>query len=238
MNKPVTSTELKQLSEGTLSFHDAVRARQSCRAFLSKPVPEATIMQVLEDAQLAPSNCNTQPWNVHIVSGSKREALSRVLLEKEEAGEYTPDFTFSFDDYYGDYLARQKAQGKAYYQGPGIERDDAEGRRRVVNYNHTFFGAPHVALLFMPAFGDNVRVAGDIGMYGQTFLLSCAARGLGGVPQTLLGLFAGTIREFLDIPDEYKMLFGISFGFPDPNASANRIKMDRVPVTESVTFHS
>lgn len=150
----------------------------------------------------------------------------------------SPDFTFSLDDYYGDYADRQKAQGRVYYEGLGIARDDEEGRRRVLGYNHSFFNAPHAALLFMPSFGDNVRVAGDIGMYGQTFLLSLAARGLGGVPQTLLGLFAGAIREFLEIPNEYKMLFGISFGFPDEQAPANRINVGRVPVTESVTFHS
>ena len=52
--------------------------------------------------------------------------------------------------------------------------------------NYSFFNAPHVALLFMPSFGDNVRVGSDIGMYGQTFLLSLAARGRGGIPQTSL----------------------------------------------------
>lgn len=37
------------------------------------------------------------------------------------------------------------------------------------------YGAPHVALLFMPSFGDNVRVGGDMGIYGQTFWLSLTA---------------------------------------------------------------
>lgn len=175
---------------------------------------------------------------MHIVSGDKLAELSRILHEKENAQEYSPDFTFSLEDYYGPYSERQKAQGKLYYEGLGIARDDEEGRRRVLGYNHSFFNAPHAALLFMPSFGDNVRVAGDIGMYGQTFLLSLAARGLGGVPQTLLGLFSGAIREFLNIPDEYKMLFGISFGFPDEQAPANRIKTDRAPISQSVTFHS
>lgn len=104
--------------------------------------------------------------------------------------------------------------------------------------NYSFFGAPQVALLFMPSFGDDVRVGGDIGMYGQTFLLSLAARGLGGIPQTALGFFAGMIREVLDIPENLKMLFGISFGYPDDAAPGNRMRMDRVPVAESATFHS
>jgi hypothetical protein len=37
-------------------------------------------------------------------------------------------------------------------------------------------------------------------MYGQTFLLSLAARGLGGLPQTVIGLYADTVRAVLGVP--------------------------------------
>ncbi|KQT35646.1 hypothetical protein ASG22_01085 [Chryseobacterium sp. Leaf405] len=89
----------------------------------------------------------------------------------------------------------------------------------------------------MPSTGDNVRIAGDIGMYAQTFLLSLTANGLAGVPQTILGFFADTIREHLNISSEYKMMFGISFGFEDVEARENSVKMDRSPIAENVIFH-
>jgi nitroreductase len=222
----------------TPSFQHTVRIRRSYRGFLPTPVPDRVLHDVLTDAQCAPSNCNTQPWEVHIVSGGKLQELSRVLHAKNDAGDFTPDFTFDMDHYFGPYRTRQQAQGKAYYEAMNVARSDREGRDEAAALNYSFFGAPHVALLFMPSFGDDVRVAGDIGMYGQTFLLSLAARGLGGIPQTSLGFFAGTIREVLGIPEHLKMLFGISFGYPDEQAPGNRMWMDRVPVTESVTFHS
>lgn len=237
MNIPTTRSAQTH-PDTTLSFARTVRARQSCRGFLPTPVPDAILREILADAQCAPSNCNTQPWNVHIVSGAKLAALSTTLLEKNKAGAFTPDFSFDMDEYYGPYQARKDAQGAAYYGAMQVGRDDAAGRHRAVERNYAFFNAPHVALLFMPSFGDNVRVAGDIGMYGQTFLLALAARGLGGVPQTALGFFAGTIRDVLGIPAELKMLFGISFGYPDPAAPGNRLKMNRAPVAESVTFHA
>jgi nitroreductase len=56
-------------------FRDVIRDRHSVRSFLPEPVPDAVIRAVLEDAQLAPSNCNTQPWQVHIVSGAKLDLL-------------------------------------------------------------------------------------------------------------------------------------------------------------------
>lgn len=222
----------------TPTFQHTVRTRRSCRGFLPKPVPDDVLREVLTDAQCAPSNCNTQPWQVHIVSGAKLAELSRVLHAKNDAGEVTPDFSFDMEEYYGAFRERQQAQGKAYYEALAVARADQEGRKQAAALNYSFFSAPHVALLFMPSFGDNVRVGGDIGMYGQTFLLSLAARGLGGIPQTALGFFAGTIRETLGIPDQLKMLFGISFGYPDDKAPGNRMWMDRVPITDSVTFHA
>lgn len=80
-------------------------------------------------------------------------------------------------------------------------------------------------------------MAGDVGMYGQTFLLSLVAHGLGGIPQTMLSFYAGTIRETLGISPDLKMLFGISFGYPDMNSPASQYRIDKAPVEEYVTFH-
>lgn len=220
------------------TFEDAVRIRRSIRGFLDMPVAEEVIREVLQDAQHAPSNCNTQPWNVHIVRGERLTQLSQLLHAKNDAGEFTPDFSFDVNDFYGEYRERNNALGKAYYEAMNVMREDKEARHRAGAMNYSFFNAPQAAFLFMPSFGDNVRVAGDMGMYGQTFLLSLAARDLGGIPQTALGFFAGTIRDFLGIPDELKLLFGISFGYPDEDAPGNRVRMDRVPLETSVTFHS
>ena len=89
----------------------------------------------------------------------------------------------------------------------------------------------------MPSFGDNIRVAGDIGMYGQTFLLSLAARGLGGVPQTILGYFADTVREQLNLPKTLKLLFGISFGHPAQDVQSTQVRTNRDDILVSTTFH-
>lgn len=218
-------------------FHDVVRNRHSVRSFLSMPVPDTMIRAVVEDAQHAPSNCNTQPWQVHIISGETRNVLSKAILAADNEDRYTPDFGFAIEDYPGAYKQRARDQGAAYYKALGVSREAYADRRTVARFNLEFFGAPHVALLFMPGVGDNVRVAGDIGMYGQTFLLSLTAHGLGGIPQTMLGLYAGTIRDVLGIDPASKLLFGISFGYPDPDARANRYRIGKADIRESTTFH-
>ncbi|MER6162248.1 nitroreductase family protein, partial [Streptomyces sp. NPDC001868] len=162
---------------GTASpFTDIARSRRSPRQFLPTALSPADIRGVLEDAQTAPSNSNTQPWTVHVVSGAARDALGKELLRAEEEGRTSPDFT----DGYGEeniYLERSHALGASVYRVRGVERSDRDGRRAAVRENLEFYGAPHAAFLFMPALGDGVRTAGDIGMYAQNFLLSLAARG-------------------------------------------------------------
>jgi len=227
----------EKINRSTYTFKEVLRLRKSCRGFLETPVPDDIITSVLVDAQLAPSNCNTQPWNTHIVSGNKLKELSTALLKELEVENFTPDFTFDNNHFYGTYSNRQKAQGKAYYEGMGVARGDKESRKVVEALNWKFYHAPHAAFLFMPSFGDDVMVASDIGMYAQTFLLSLTAHGLAGIPQTGLGFFAETTRKVLNVSSEYKLLFGISFGYADLNAQGNSIQMGRDPIASNVTLH-
>lgn len=225
-------------AEGSiLPFDQTVRARRSCRAFLPTQLPDAVIRDVLDDAQWAPSNCNTQPWQTHVVSGDSRDTLARGLHAADDAGRY--DLNFSWDDngFTGRLGERRREQGRIYLQDLGIAREDREARGKAAAANLSFFGAPHVALLFMPMVGDGVRIAGDLGMYGQTLLLALAARGLGGVPQTVLGFHARTIRETLGISDDLKLLYGISFGYPNEAAMTRLTQMQRHDLAHSVVFH-
>jgi nitroreductase len=228
---------LERIQSNTQAFKEILRIRQSCRGFLETSVPDEMITSVLDDAKLSPSNCNTQPWETHIVSGDKLIELSEALLRENEAERLSPHFSFDMNEYHGRYQERYFNLGKTMYESFDVKREDKKGRKEVSDLNYKFFNAPHIAIPFMPSFGDNVRVGGDIGMYGQTFLLSLTAHGLAGIPQTSLGFFAGTIREILNVPSELKMLFGISFGYADPNALGNSFKLGRDPVTSNVTFH-
>ncbi|MEU1365541.1 nitroreductase [Streptomyces sp. NPDC005803] len=226
------------MSTAAMPFTDLARSRHSVRKFLPEPVAPAEIRGVLEDAQAAPSNCNTQPWTVHVVSGAARDALSKELLQADEEERLSPDFTFDYADFgEGTYLDRAHHHAATLYGAMGIARSDRAARKAAARENLDFFGAPHVALLFMPAFGDGVRAAGDIGMYAQNFLLSLTARGLGGIPQTMLGFYADTVREVLDVPADLKLLFGISFGAADETAQANGFRMERAALEQSVVLH-
>ncbi|MFJ8925145.1 nitroreductase [Streptomyces sp. NPDC102364] len=216
-------------------FSDLVRARHSSRQFLPTPLPAADIRGILEDAQSAPSNSNTQPWHVHIVSGAARDTLSEELLAAYEEDRTSLDFTSGYGE--GVYQERSHQHAATVYGARGVERSDLEGRKEVIRENLRFYGAPHVALLFMPVLGDGVRAAGDIGMYAQNFLLSLTARGYHGIPQAVLGVYADTVRQSLGVTDDLKLLFGVSFGIGDRTSPMHGIDVGRIPLQQSVALH-
>ena len=75
-------------------------------------------------------------------------------------------------------------------------------------------------------------------MYAQSLMLSLTALGLGSCPQTSLGFHADTVREVLSIDASQKLLFGISFGYVDETAAANRCRTVCATVAENTHFYS
>ncbi|QLB15933.1 hypothetical protein A6B39_10970 [Mannheimia granulomatis] len=50
-------------------------------------------------------------------------------------------------------------------------------------------------------------------------------------------MFADDVRAEFDISDDYELLLGISFGYPDWDAMQNKHHLGRVPVEESATLY-
>ena len=217
-------------------FDALARARRSVRGFLPDPVPRAVIERVFETAAFAPSNCNTQPWQSHVVSGALRDRLSEIFMTTIAEGRHSLDFPYEAR-YDGVYRQRQIDVAVLLYRALGIAREDKEGRRQAFLRNLEFFGAPQVVFIFMPDW-CGIREACDVGMYAQNLMLSLRAHGLASCPQTILGYDADSVRRELGIDDDLKLLFGISFGYENPDLAENRIEPARAALAESVFFHA
>lgn len=218
-----------------MEFTDVVTNRRSIRAYESTPVATEIIERVFSLGLKAPSNCNTQPWYVHIVSGAKIESLRNSLPEKFMSGQLHLDYPYE-GVYQDEFKVRQYAAAQALYNSLSIAREDKVKRHEAFMRNFTFFDAPHVAFFYLPAeFG--LREACDLGMFAQTVMLGLVNEGLGSCPQTALGFHAGTIKETLDIPDDRKLMFGLSFGYPKMNEPVNECVTDRANFSDLVIFH-
>jgi nitroreductase len=217
-------------------YANIVNSRKSARGFKPDPVPEELLNDVFNVSLRAPSNCNTQPWQVHVAAAESIEKLRAVMPGAFMRGEFTMDFPYD-GSYEGVYKERQYGAAHALYDAVGIKREEKDKRNEVFMRNFSFFGAPHVAFLFLPEpFG--LREACDLGMYAQTLMLSMVAHGLACCPQTALSFQADLVRETLAIDAGNKLLFGISFGFEDTENPINQCHTDRGALGDLVHFHN
>ena len=222
------------IADPTQVFLDVVSRRRSMRDFKSDPVPREIIESVFGTAQRAPSNCNTQPWFVHVVTGETLEQLRQELPAKFAAGEIALDFPYD-GQYEGVYKERQYASATALYDSLGIARDQKAERNAWFMRNFSFFDAPAVAFFTLPT-GFGLREACDLGMFAQTVMLGLTAHGLGSCPQTALAFLANVIRPALSLGDHEQLMFGMSFGYPTDTA-VNEVTTERASLGDVVTFH-
>jgi nitroreductase len=65
-----------------MEFFDVIRRRRSVRAFSEQAVAPALLDKVLESANAAPSAGNLQSYEIYVVTGPNREALSRAACDQ------------------------------------------------------------------------------------------------------------------------------------------------------------
>lgn len=216
-------------------FDTLVRGRHSVRGYLPHPVPETVIRQIFETALWAPSNCNVQPWQVHLISGASLRRLGAAMTQTATRGSPRPDIPMD-TPYRDEHRARQIGSAKALYGAIGVARDDHAGRSRAFLRNLDAFGAPHAAFIFLPE-GFGTREAADLGGFVQTLLLAIAARGLGSCAQGALSLYPDIVRRNLGLSAGAQLICGVAFGRPDPDHPANSARTDRAPLDQILTVH-
>src|SRR5437868_8287215 len=216
-------------------LEELLHERYSVRAFLPREVPRETIAHVLAVAQRTASWCNSQPWQVVIASGEARERFRKLIYAEAASG--APD-GHDFPpprEYLGVYLERRRESGFQLYNTLGIARGDKAAYARQALENYNFFGAPHVAVIHTDeALG--VYGAIDCGAYVSNFVLAAQALGLGTIAQAALARHSGMIRGHFALPDDRRVVCGISFGFADHAHRINSYRTSRAGLAETVRF--
>lgn len=224
-----------QSGDPTLAIDQLLHARWSCRGFLPQPVPRATIDRILELAQRTASWCNTQPWQVVVTSGAGTERFREALgAHVASHPEIEPDFPFP-REYPGVYRERRRECGFQLYESVGIKRGDREASARQGAENFRFFGAPHVAIITTPeALG--VYGAVDCGAYVSNFMLAAQSLGVATIAQAALAGYSPFIRAHFGIPQDQRIVCGISFGYADLEHPANGFRTTRAPIGDVVRW--
>lgn len=220
-----------------MSFTKLLLERSSVRAFKPTPVPQSILDDVFSLSRRAPSNCNTQPCTAYVVSGAAKAALSKRLLDVVSSGAPpTPDFAWTIN-YSGVHRDRQFGAANALYGALGVDRHDKKGRQLAMLRNWQFFGAPHAAFFTMDKY-LGVPGAVDVGIFAATLALALEEKGISSCMQGALGLYPTPAREALGLKDETGILFGMSFGYKDDSAPANKACTDRAETKDYARFIS
>jgi nitroreductase len=218
--------------------------RHSCRGFLARPVPRPTIEMILAIAQGAASWCNSQPWQVIITEGAATERFREALFAYASSGQGAeqgrmreqPDFAFP-ERYVGVYKERQRETGWALYSSVGIAHGDRAGSGRQMLENFRLFGAPHVMIVTTEA-DLGVYGAVDCGLYINTFLLAAHSLGVASAPQAALAAYSDFLHDHFTIPDNRRVVAGISFGYPDLDHPVNAFRTNREEPENAITWHT
>ena len=222
-----------------LSALEAVRSRRSVRAFTAEPVPRAVVEEILAAASRAPSGSNIQPWKVHAVAGTAREALSAEL----RAAHFDPaddqagaEYTYYPTQWFEPYLGRRRKIGWDLYGLLGIAKGDRAAMERQHARNYDFFGAP-VGLFFTIDRRMGPAQWIDLGIVMQTVALLAIEHGLASCLQAAWAKFPTTIAEALQLGEHERVLTGMSLGYEDTEHPVNTLRATRVGLDDVVTFH-
>ena len=214
---------------------ECIKTRMSIRKFKPDPVPKTLLKEVIAIAQWSPSYKNSQPWEVVILSGEKKAALSEMMVGLLESGkENCPDIETpqswppAEEARIADLFRKRK-------EASGIDLADPKIMLLAKKANFNFYDAPHAIYLFQDASLTQWSLI-DLGLFAQSLMLAAHAKGLGTVPQAFATDYAQDVKKFLSIPESKRLVLGLSIGYPDMESPANAFRTDRSETDSIITW--
>ncbi len=225
-------------SEQQRLVDQVIAGRKSVRAFLADAVAEEDIRAILQVAARAPSGTNTQPWQVYVLTGARKQQLSQRILAAhngQDTNTYTEEYHYYPQQWQSPYLQRRRKVGWDLYHLLGLSREDKAGMHAQHGRNFMFFDAP-VGLIFTI---DRMMEQGswlDYGMFLQNIMLAAQARGLATCPQAAFTQYHQLIQQELAIPPERMLVCGMALGYADPDKVENSLLTERAELDQFCQF--
>jgi nitroreductase len=219
----------------------AIESRRSVRAFKADPVPRETIEHILQVASRAPSGNNIQPWQVFVLTGKAKDALSQRIMAVHEANMGHPAKVGDWDyDYYPrtwvePFLSRRRATGYSLYALLSIRKDDKARMHQQMGRNYRFFDAP-VGMIFTTHRSLEKGAWIDMGCFIQNVMTMARAYGLHTCPQAAFVAFHKEIKAELKLGPEHVVICGMALGYEDETAAENQLRTEREGVHGFATF--
>ena len=199
---------------------ECIKTRRSIRGFKPGPIPTEVMEKILQAASNSPSYTNTQPWEVAVVTGRKKNELSRKLFELARVNAPTSSDLPTPKAWPSALEKRAQEHGTRRLSTLGVARQDEEGREELRLMNFEFYGAPCAVFLFIDGSLGEWSIF-DTGLFAQNLILAAHSLGVESCLQASVTNYAPEIKKFLDLPESKKLVIGISLGYPEEKVKLN-----------------
>lgn len=167
---------------------EIIKRRRSIRKYKAIPIDKKTVRSVLEAANWAPSNGNSQPWEFVVVQGEYKEEICSVFYEYAKG--YIPSATY-------------------------INEED---KSRMLHYAKDFGGAPcHIVVTYPkdpdPCKREEAMQACCAAI--QNMLLQAESMGLGTVWISAPLKDSEKVKSIVSLSDDRMIAGIIPLGYPD-----------------------
>jgi nitroreductase len=216
-----------------MNVSEAMQQRTSIRNFLSTPVPDELIAELLTKAARAASGGNLQPWRIYVING---DSMTRFLdYSAKRTAPEKPAYPIYPENLKEPYRSYRFKVGEDMYALLGIPREDKPARLAHLTRNFRFFDAPAAFFCFVD------RIMGppqwsDLGMFLQSFMLLAKEAGLDTCAQEAWSNRAETVSSFLQSPDELMLFCGMAIGHANRDAPVNDLVTEREQLSNWATF--
>jgi len=216
---------------------EAIATRRSVRAFRPDPVPESVVRDILDRARRAASGGNLQPWKLHVLAGSARDALVEAVAQRVAEGALgdEPEYDIYPRSLSEPYRSRRMRVAMQLYDLVGVARDDRAARAREMAKNYSFFGAPVGMIVSIDRQMGPPQFC-DLGLFLANVMLLARERGLHTCPQEAWSVWGRTIRRVVGVPDSDLVFCGVALGHADEGAPVNTLYSERAEVDQFARF--
>ena len=190
------------------NFRELMKERHSCRKFQSKPIPEEVLKDIISISLMAPSWCNSQPWNIYVATGNTLEEIRKEWMAKGK------DKVKG----YGDLDAGHRTDFSERSQGKMAEFfkswEHLPNPKEADECNYYLFNAPAMVYLTINKGHTKYSVL-DLGGIEMSIMLAAKDHGVDSIPAYMTIMYPDVLRKYLKISDKEDIVIGIALGYEE-----------------------
>ena len=213
------------------NFDQLMTERHSARDFLPKEIPEETLKKILQISLNSPSWCNSQPWNVYIVSGKPLEEIKKEWVSKNEQkikgyADLQPVRRTEFSERCQKNMEEEFNLIKEKTNDPELTS--------FMRKNWECFNAPVVVYLTLHK-GHGKWSCYDLGAFGMSLMLAAKDLGVDSVVAYELVKYPDVLRKYAKISENEDICVGIALGYENDEA-VNKFRAKKNTIEETCHF--